>query len=214
MFVISLTAIDALTHDVIAHVEAAAYRQYPNATIEVIVNPLDPRLSIPACDDQDLSLQAGRTAPRFAVAVRCHAPRRWTIYISGRTEVQMPVVVTQTAIERGREISASDVALVPRDVTLLHDRYMTDASDAIGKVAKRHLAANAVVTPQQLEARMLVKRGDRVTVRAARSGIQVTTMGEALRDGTLGEQIPVRNESSNRTIHAWVKEAGVVATAP
>jgi len=55
-----------------------------------------------------------------------------------------------------------------------------------------------------------VRRGDQVVISARSGGINVRMQGEALSGGTLGQQISVRNLTSQRVIRARVAGPGQV----
>jgi flagella basal body P-ring formation protein FlgA len=61
-----------------------------------------------------------------------------------------------------------------------------------------------------LTAPSAVKKGERVTITAALSSINIKMSGKALSNGSIGEMIKVKNISSNKTIEAQVIRPGIV----
>ncbi len=56
----------------------------------------------------------------------------------------------------------------------------------------------------------VVCRNDSVLIQAISNGMNITTKGTALSDGSLGQQIRVKNDKSNRIIDAQVSGIGEV----
>ena len=139
------------------------------------------------------------------------APQPWSVFITADVQVTLPVVVTTGPLERGAIVSASDLALVPKNVASLRRQYLTEVAGATGMEVARTLPARAVVYPALLRPALAVRKGDRVALLAQRGAVTIQVRGEALRDGMVGAQIPVRNRQSQRTVYGWVRSPGVVA---
>jgi flagella basal body P-ring formation protein FlgA len=61
-----------------------------------------------------------------------------------------------------------------------------------------------------LDAPLVIKRGDTVSMEANIGGITVKTSGTAISDGRIGQQIRVKNNQSARVINAKVIGSGQV----
>jgi len=96
----------------------------------------------------------------------------------------------------------------------LNRGYFRDPAQVIGLKARRSLSPNTALTPQLLEAALLVNKGDSVIIQAQISGLSIRTQGVALEDGSLGEQIDVMNSRSQKVIRAYVISRGVVSATP
>ncbi len=82
-----------------------------------------------------------------------------------------------------------------------------------GLVAKRGIAANAVLRPSMmghLKPDVIVKRNQNVVIRMERPGFSVSAIGKAMQKGSVGEYVKVRNVDSQRLILARVNEDGTV----
>jgi flagella basal body P-ring formation protein FlgA len=98
------------------------------------------------------------------------------------------------------------------DIGSLRRGYFTNKDQLEGYLLQRTVKTGQVLTPYIVKAPALIKRGEWVTIISGRKGLTVTSSGEALKDGVLGDQIPVKNLRSNTKIRAWVVKKGVVAT--
>jgi flagella basal body P-ring formation protein FlgA len=193
-------------------VEDYLQRSEITARHEIQVNPLDPRLRLAACDsDLTQSLESpAQPVGRVTVRVSCEGSTPWTVFVPAQVRIFRPVVVVKTALRRDSIIGAGDVALVEQDVSLLNRGYVTEVEQVIGRKLTRATRTDQVLTPAMLQLAEAVRRGDQVVISARSGGINVRMQGEALSGGTLGQQISVRNLTSQRVIRARVAGPGQV----
>lgn len=179
---------------------------------EIRLGQLDPRLKLRTCAAplDAFMPPGGRSMGNTTVGVRCPDPGGWNIYVSASIDVFGPVLVTRQPLARGTRIEAEDLELVERNLAHLPYGYYTDAQPVAGQLAKRTIAAAAVITPPMLQAPRLVKRGERVSVIAERGPLKIRTSGKALRDGKSGDLIQIRAEGSQRVVDGLVVGQGVV----
>ncbi len=193
-------------------VEDYLERSEITARHEIQVNPLDPRLRLAACDsDLTQSLESpAQPVGRVTVRVSCEGSTPWTVFVPAQVRIFRPVVVVKTALRRDSIIGAGDVALVEQDVSLLNRGYVAEVEQVIGRKLTRATRTDQVLTPAMLQLAEAVRRGDQVVISARSGGINVRMQGEALSGGTLGQQISVRNLTSQRVIRARVAGPGQV----
>lgn len=191
-----------------------AAAEFPDAEITATTVPLDPRLRLAPCEQLDLDPRGTQRHGRIPVALRCLAPQPWSVFVTAEVNVILPVLVAARPLARGQLVSAEDVQLLPTDLTRVRREFLTDMNDAVGAQVTRALPARAVIYPALLKPPLAVRKGDRVTLLAQRGSVSIQVRGEALRDGMVGAQIPVRNGQSERTVYGWIRGPGVVATHP
>lgn len=169
-------------------------------------------LNSKACDlPLQFDWRGDLTAGSNTLNIQCPSPA-WQAYLPVKVQIFKPVVIAARPLDRNNNLLSGQLRLQRRDIGDLRQGYFQDAAKIEGYELRRTVKAGQVITPYMVEAPSLVSRGDWVTVISGRGGLTVTTTGEALKDGTLGEQIPVRNLSSNETVRAWVIRKGVVST--
>ncbi|WP_165314164.1 flagellar basal body P-ring formation chaperone FlgA [Vibrio ziniensis] len=135
----------------------------------------------------------------------------WSINVTVKASLTLPVVVLQTPLSRGQTIDASMLKIETR--TLTHqDDFFTRISDATGKDATRRMRVGQILDPMLLNSPPLVMKGNQVIIVASKNGVNASTQGVALQDGGLGDQIEVRNSSSQTVIHAVVTGLNQVNT--
>ena len=120
------------------------------------------------------------------------------------------VVVAQRPLARGAILEAQDIDWRERDVGTLTQGYLTEPEQALGSKLTRPVSIDQVLTPNHLERAPVVRKGDHVVISAGGASLSVRMPGEALQDGAIGEQVRVRNLSSQRIIKARISGPGQV----
>ncbi len=184
----------------------------PGNTQEIQLGRLDSRLRLGRCDTAlQAFLPAGsRLQGKLTVGVQCPGERPWTVYIPANIRVFGEVLVTARPISRGDPLGRTDIIARRQEISKLNHGYYRQADEVIGKLAARALPAGTPLTPRMLKARLLVRRGDDVTILANTGLLQVRSKGKALQDAALGERITVRNTRSKRIVEGVAIRAGIV----
>lgn len=169
----------------------------------------DPRLRLPACGTPLTAAVGGSGAPqgRRTAEVRCAGPKPWKIYIPVAVTQVRPVVVAARPLARDAILTAGDVRLAEREVTTLGYGFLAEPADAIGQRLRRGAADGEVLTPASVQAPVLIRRGQQVTVEARSGPLAVQMSGVARGGGALGDTIEVENVASGRIVQAVVRSA-------
>ncbi|WP_240776187.1 flagellar basal body P-ring formation chaperone FlgA [Nitrincola alkalilacustris] len=181
----------------------------PDSRIEVNVSPVNPTLGLPQCSHPLTISLPFNSGQRVTARASCNAPQ-WSITVTAQVRQFMTVVVAARPIVRHGRISAQDLKMQEQDISRLNQEYFTREQDLLGKLARRHIGSNQIITTRMLEAALAVNRGDSVAIEARRGGLVIRTPGVALEDGRINEQISVRNERSGIELRAVVVGNGVV----
>lgn len=203
-------AIRAVVRD---HLSAQASAQWGD-DIRIEVRPLDPRLRLAACSGP-LQILPSNRPPLGAVTlgVRCSDVEAWTLYVSARVSAFIPVLVATRPLARGAQLSVEDLAVTRVDIATLPQGYLPATTELVGKVVRQPVAAGLPLRPGQIEEPRLIRRGEQITLRAARDGFEVSVAGLALADGRVGDRISVRNSASGRVVEGKVVAEGTVDVA-
>lgn len=127
----------------------------------------------------------------------------WRVNITIKSSVSLPVVVADKNINRNSIVSASDIKLEQRTLTKQEDFY-SDASHVVGLEALRRIRSRTIINQRDLQISSVINKGDEIVLIAHQEGLTASTIGIALEDGYLGQQIDVQNKTSGNTIRATV----------
>lgn len=199
----------------LAHAAEAYLRAHFTPTqgrIDIHMDAPDPRLRLPACGQ---ALQAGLPLDRLAgtrvsIRVACNGPQTWTVYLPAEVHVYRPVLVARQALSRGQTLGPGDVSTQLRVVNRLGYGYVDDRTKVEGLRLLRPVMAGTPLDPAMFAPRLLVRRGDRVSLLAVLGPIRVRSTGTALADGVRGARIPVRNNASGKIVQGLVDSPGTV----
>ena len=175
-----------------------------NSRYEISLDPL-PKLPVQPCETQpDIHFLTGMEAGSQRIKVECSEPQRWSLYARGHISLYVPVVVARRAMSRGESLRESDTTIREMDISQLRRGYLLTTDVFHNQQLTRRLQAGDVITPQSLQAATLIRRGDRIQIIASNQGFEISMPGEALENGTLNQQIRVKNLSSGKTVHGIV----------
>ncbi|MDH5784970.1 MAG: flagellar basal body P-ring formation chaperone FlgA [Chromatiales bacterium] len=180
----------------------------------VSVGELDRRLRLSQCD---VPLQAEfanttRKLGNVTVAVRCsEGTKPWSLMVQARIQHYLEVVVAARPMARGEQFAQGDLKLERIDVLRLNGGYYAAVGEMEGMALKRPVKAGSVLQSSMLSPVVVVRRGERVTIRAHSHSVEVRMQGEAMQAGAVGEVIQVKNISSKQIVDAEVSAPGVVS---
>ena len=132
--------------------------------------------------------------------------------VSTDMQVLLPVVASNSVIDRGATINASALQQQETDIAKTIRGFYHRIDQVAGMSAKRRIRPNQILSPDLIDQPQLVKRGEKVQIIANHDGIKAAMAGEALEKGGVGDVIRVKNMSSGKTIEAKVVEPGVVTS--
>ena len=179
---------------------------YPNAKIVVLRFKLEPEnlliprdstyrikfFSQPSVGSNCAILSFYRNHKKIAVL------RVW-----GYIEAEVPVVVAKRNIKCREIISKEEVVLKRKPLSRLPQDVIFSLKDAIGKQARVSLRMGSVLRFSYVQAPVIVKRNQEVTIIARGKYVVVRAKGKALENGRLGQIIRVMNVDSKKQI--WAK---------
>jgi len=178
---------------------------YPNAAISITLNNLAALNYLPDCDSESIQIRNQRpeATKRTNYEISCNEPK-WKSYAPVTQSIMIPAIKTITPINRGQVISKANTAVGEVDLSSLRGHVFTKKNPPYGQVASRNLRTNTFITANLTTPPTLVKKGNVVLITARSGSIIVRMNGVALENGVKGQQIRVKNTSSERIIYAKV----------
>lgn len=184
--------------------------------VKIKVSTPDPRLRLAKCaTPPQASLPGSRFfGNRVSVRLACAGPVPWIIYLPAQVHVFRRVLVATRALGRGDLVGRHAVRWQRYDVSLLGYGYIEHITDITGRRLLRPISSGAVLSPGMFAIRLLVHRGDHVSILAEVGRVRVRTHGTALDNGAAGARVKVRNSNSGRIIQGLVVSADTVQIQP
>ncbi|WP_291316433.1 flagellar basal body P-ring formation chaperone FlgA [Desulfuromonas sp.] len=145
---------------------------------------------------------------RFTLIFRVDGRVVKNLSLRAELEALAPVVVAASDLRRGAELSRDDIVLSERNLVDLREPCF-DPEELLGKRLRRSVRAGVPVSRGTVEFPPMVRRGETITISAARGALRLTALGEARQDGREGEFVRVRNNSSRKEIQCRVVAPGL-----
>lgn len=178
------------------------------------ISPLDPGNRLPPCSALAAFLPgSARVWGTFSVGVRCNAPAAWTAYLQARVKVISDYLVAARPLSAGQIIGPADLEHRRGDISALPNDVLTDASQAIGRPAKRSLAQGTALQARMLRVQETVRQGGKVTVFTQGSAFRISNTGRALNSAAPGEAVRVRLPN-NQVVTGTALHDGTVEINP
>lgn len=176
---------------------------------------LDPRLRLAPCAGK---LQTFANAPRNSQSrviarVSCASPA-WTVNVPVDIRRTHDVLVLRRAIGRGERIVGTDVATQRRELPGLESPFLSRPEDLAGRLTRRPLPEGSAVAADALNAALLIKRSQQVTLVAQAAGFEIRAPGKALADATAGQRVRVQNLNSLKIVEGVADNDSIVRVSP
>jgi flagella basal body P-ring formation protein FlgA len=209
-----LTAIARAAENAVSTLAATESVAGRKMRIEIVA--MDPRLRVASCSQPlQTHIPAGAAqSPRPVVEVSCAGHARWRLNVPVAVYSELPVLIALRNLPRGALLSSQDFAAAQRSFAgLAHNKFVT-ANRLAGRRLQRPLASGSVLEYGMLESLWSVRRGQPVTLLARSDAFEIRAQGVALRDGQLGERLPVRNANTQKVIEGVVTGESTVLVQP
>jgi flagellar basal body P-ring formation protein FlgA len=190
----------------------------PGEDLEIQLDDRAFRLLVPAEAPDAIAVDGFAIDPRsnrFSALVTAPAgsadaaPRR----IGGRLIRMVTLPVLDHAMMPGDTIAARDITSARVPAERVAPDALSDAREVVGKTPRRPLRAQEALRLGDVQAPLLLHRGDIVTITLETPTMRLTAEGRALDDGAMSAAVHVANTKSGRVIDARVTGADTVAVA-
>lgn len=179
-----------------------------NGVQKISAQQIDSRLNLPDCSEPLTTSIPGKQNYKFSatVLVQCNV-EKWKLYVPVRITTLIPMVVATRTMANGTKLSKSDLKIGLVNSRFQRGQIFTDVKQLIGSKVKRNLS---IGNPVQGNNICLVCKKDPVIIIASSANLTVKAKGIALSDGSLGDEVTVKNIKSKRTIIGTVSSVGIV----
>mgnify|MGYP000100181509 CR=1 FL=1 len=135
------------------------------------------------------------------VKVACLDENPWQLFVPVRIQTIIPVLVTKMRIAKGTILDTLNTEVVYKDNTQIRGTVLSHAKNITGARTKRNLSQGSAITHQNT---CFVCKGQAVNIIAKSPAFEIKSSGIALKGGSLGEIIPVKNKKSGRIVQGQV----------
>jgi len=187
------------------------------------IGPLDPRVSLPACDKLDISTRGGSGT---SFVLRCEGPQMWQHVLrvdhmpqgAVQSEVAPPaasgglfrVVVAKVDLPAGAILTENDLEERPVGVSP-GATAIKSLADAVGLRLNSSVGPGLALTTRHVARTPAILKGENVTLIANGSGFEISVPGRAEQDGHEGDVITVRNIRSGSALKGRVGKGKMVS---
>lgn len=165
--------------------------------VDVSVGEMDSRLKLAVCGNVEVYQPAGaRLWGRTRVGVRCvDGMSRWNVTLPATVKVTGPAWVVRNPVSVGSPIADTDVIQAEVDWAAEADTILTEREQWLDQIASRSLTAGQALRRTMLKPAQVFQPGAVVRVVAQGAGFQVSSEGQALTAGVVGQPARVRMEN-------------------
>ena len=179
--------------------------------MEVSIGALDTRLRLAPCARVEPYLPAGsRLWGRTRLGLRCvEGQVAWNVFLPVTVKAWGPAWVLTGNVASGAVLTANDAAEAEVDWAADAASIVANPDQWVGQIASRPLVAGQALRQTMVRAPSIFKAGAQVRVMAQGPGYAVTSAGQALTAGAVGQTVRIRMDNG-RTISGIVNENGTV----
>jgi flagellar basal body P-ring formation protein FlgA len=137
-----------------------------------------------------------------------------SVRVSGDVSDVIEVPVTVIRLSAGAIAGPDDVRMARVHVASVHGEVARELTNVVGMQLKQQIPAGVPIPVAELMLPTQIRRGEPVRLQLQVGGLSLSGQGTALESGSIGEQIRVRNISSQAVLEAEVLGPGMVRVVP
>lgn len=157
-------------------------------------------------------LKYDETQNKFSVRVEIFADGRSVAVsdLQGKYYVLDEAWVPNRNINKGETLTEQDLKVVKVRRNRLKPTVLSKKEQLVEKEAKRSLKEGKLINEREVGSRILVRKGDIVTLVYKSGQMQITAKGEALSDGAKNQKIEAENTKSKKKVYGIVTDTDTV----
>ncbi len=145
------------------------------------------------------------------VEVLTGAGRIKTVQVPFRVFTKRKLFVLNTNGKKDQVIKRGDLTVQETYINGKGSEYPSSFDDVMGKVLKKDVPVNTIITYQMLEEPLAVQRGEIVNIIAENRKVLVMAKGKTIEKGRIGDVIRVKNISSGKEVTGRIADQNTVA---
>lgn len=191
----------ALLHETQQWLDAAVSSLQPSASVplqmSVEVGRLNPRLTLAPCAQVEPYIPVGsKLWGKTRLGVRClDGPTRWNIFLPVTIKAFGPAWVVKGNVLPGKVLTEDDAMEAEVDWAEERNPILGTPAQWVGQVASRSLTAGQALRQGMTRPAQVFQAGAQVRVVAQGVGFNITTAGQALSPGYVGQSARVKMDN-------------------
>ena len=134
--------------------------------------------------------------------------------VGGTLRLMVEVPVPLQTVAEGQKLTAGDLGRAWIAEQTLKAEIVSSVIEVVGQEADRRLLPGRPIRVADVRAPRLVRKGDVVAIVYRGAGLEITTQGRAMEDGSAGQAVRVTNITSERLVRAVVVDHKRVLVGP
>ncbi len=165
--------------------------------MEVTVGELDSRLRLATCDHVEPYVPPNtRLWGKTRLGLRClQGSSKWNVFLPITVKAFGPAWVIKGSVPQGVTLAQADAMPVEVDWAELNSPIVANLADWIGQTATRTLSTGQALRQDMVKAAQVFQAGAQVRVLARGVGFEISTSGQAVSGGVLGQSARVRMDN-------------------
>lgn len=179
--------------------------------MEVVVGALDTRLRLAPCAKVEPYIPAGtRLWGKSRIGLRCvDGAARWNVFLPVTVKAFGPAWIAKSNVNAGAVLTMADAMAAEVDWADDVSPVVALPEQWVGQIATRSWGAGQAIRQSMLKPAQVFQAGTQIRVVAQGTGFQVTSDGQAMTAGVVGQVARVRMDSG-RVMSGMVLDARTV----
>lgn len=158
---------------------------------------LDERIQIGDCEQAPIAQVLKQHSRSVNVKISCQSPRFWQIFVPVKVQSLVPVLVAKAPLAKGNVLDSNNTEIQMLPEHKVRGAYLTTDEGILGARINKNLRPNAPIFSRNI---CVVCKGENVTLIAKSETFSIKTAGVALQNGSIGEQVKIKNIRSGKTV--------------
>lgn len=179
--------------------------QSPDKKSEITISPIDRRKKLTSCGNNLAIALSSKRGIRRNNTVSVSCPNAWRIFVPVQVKTLSPVVTARQNLAVGELLTVQNLVIEYVDTSMVVGPVVYKIEDIAGSKVKRYIQGGRPLLANLI---CMVCKDEQVNITAKNGSLQIKSTGVALNDGSRGQKISIKNNSSGRIIEATVVAVG------
>ena len=173
-----------------------------NEKISISTPEIDPRITINECDSKlEVNILENNNSRNINVKISCELPEFWQMFLPLKIKRLLPVLVAASNLNKGSVLDHDNTEVLYIEEHKIRGETLSDNTQILGAKLKSNIQKGSAVYSNNI---CLVCKGEEVVIIASSDVFEIKTEGTALTNGTIGQQVKIKNNRSGKVISGRV----------